>query len=431
MNDWVEQKLIPKVMKVINVKPMQALKNGMLVTMPIIIIGSIFLLISNFPIPAFVSWVKETGLYQVFDHAYSSSFGIISFIAVIAIPYHYAKLDHNDGLAAGMIGLVCFIIMLQDKLTVKSTEISNIIDKNWINGQGMISAIIIGLLVGYIYNFFINRNIKIKLPEQVPANVASSFTALIPGAVLICLFLGIYAFFDKVYHTTMVEMIYRAIQIPLQSVTDSFMGALIIAFTIPFLWCFGIHGSTLIGGIMQPLLTANSMDNQAILDAGKELTVANGGHIVTQQFLDQAINLSGAGVTFGIVIFLVFFAKSKQNKTLGGLSGVPALFNINEPITFGLPIVLNPLMFIPFILTPILTAIITYIALRLGLVPLFGAVILPWTTPPVISGFLIAGWRFALLQIVILAMSFFVYYPFVKKIDNMNLKVEGVNNDDK
>ena len=175
---------------------------------------------------------------------------------------------------------------------------------------------------------------------------------------------------------------------------------------------------------MGSLLQTNSLENQDILNSGKELTVANGGHIVTQQFMDQFLTVTGAGMTIGLVVFMVFFAKSAQFKELGKLSIGPAIFNINEPIIFATPIVMNPLMIVPFILTPVVSSIITYFALYSGLVPLFTAVQVPWTTPPIVSGLLVGGWRAALLQVVVLTVGFFIYLPFVKKIDSMNVVVE-------
>lgn len=214
------------------------------------------------------------------------------------------------------------------------------------------------------------------------------------------------------------------IQTPLQGATDSIWGALFMSFLIPFLWFFGVHGSTIVGGIMGPLLMSNSLENTAILNSGQKLTIANGGHIVTQQFLDQFITVTGGGMTIGIVIFMVFLAKSAQFRELGKLSIGPALFNINEPILFATPIVMNPVMFIPFVFTPMISAIITYIALRIGLVPLFTAVQVPWTTPPIISGFIVGGWRAALLQLIVLTLSVFIYLPFVKKMDSMMYEAE-------
>lgn len=175
---------------------------------------------------------------------------------------------------------------------------------------------------------------------------------------------------------------------------------------------------------MSGLLTANSLENQAILDSGLELTLENGGHIVTQQFYDQFINVTGAGITIGLAIFLCFFAKSKQLKTLGKVEIVPAFFGINEPILFGIPIVMNPMMAVPFIAMPLISCVIQYFALYTGICPLYAATQVPWTCPPIISGFLVGGWKSALLQIVIFIISFFVYLPFIRKIDNIDLEQE-------
>lgn len=332
------------------------------------------------------------------------------------------KEEGFEGLPAGMIALVVFLLTQHSTATNAETNavVSNVIDKTWTGGQGMISAILVGLFVGWAYSWFLKRDIRIKLPEQVPANVANSFTALIPAAVITTFSLIVYVIFDKVFNTTVVEAIYKVIQTPMQGVTDTFGGAMMLGFLVPFLWFFGVHGSTLVGGIMGPILQANSLENTAILNSGKELTVADGGHIVTQQFLDQFMTVTGAGMTIGIVMFMVMFARSAQFKQLGRLALLPAFFNINEPILFATPIVMNPIMALPFILTPMISGVITYFSLYSGLVPLFTAVQVPWTTPPIISGFLVGGWRTALLQAVVLVLGFFIYLPFVRKVDSLN-----------
>ena len=133
--------------------------------------------------------------------------------------------------------------------------------------------------------------------------------------------------------------------------------------------------------------------------------------------------MTGSGITIGIVIAMLF-AKSKQFKTLGKLALPSAIFNINEPIIFGTPIVLNPFMLLPFIFVPVATAVASYFAIASGLVPYFAGVNVPWTTPPIISGFLTGGWRMALLQVVIIVWSCIGYYPFIKKMDADNLKLE-------
>jgi len=416
----------PQILKFVNTKAITALRNGMLYTMPFSIVGSIFLLLANFPVQSIADWVTNSGLGEYFNQAYGASFAIMAFFAVMGIAYSYVKAEGYEGLPAGMIGLVIFLLTMESSVTdaEANVTIANVIDKTWTGGQGMISAILVGLFVGWGYTWFLKRDIRIKLPEQVPTNVAKSFTALIPAAVLTTIALGIYVFFDKVFQTTVVEWIYTVIQSPMQGVTDSLGGAMMLGFLVPFLWFFGVHGSTIVGGIMGPILQANSLANTAILESGKALTLENGGHIVTQQFLDQFMTVTGAGMTIGIVLYMVAFARSAQFKQLGRLSLIPAFFNINEPIIFATPIVMNPIMVLPFILTPMVSGVITYFALYTGIVPLFTAVQVPWTTPPIISGFLVGGIRTAILQFVVLAIGFFIYYPFIRKVDSLNYKQE-------
>lgn len=427
MNEWINEKVLPPVLKFVNTKPITALRNGMLYTMPFTIVGSVFLLLANFPVTAVSEWVNNSGLAVYFNQAYGASFAIMAIFAVVGIAYSYVKDEGFEGLPAGMIALVIFLLTMRSDVTdaESGVVIGNVIDKGWTGGQGMISAILVGLFVGWGYTWFLKRDIRIKLPEQVPDNVANSFTALIPAAVLITFAMLVYIFFDAVFSTTMIQWIYEVIQSPMQGVTDSLGGALMLGFLVPFLWFFGVHGSTIVGGIMGPILQANSLANTEILESGKALTIANGGHIVTQQFLDQFMTVTGAGMTIGVVMFMVFFAKSAQFKQLGRLSLAPAIFNINEPIIFATPIVMNPIMAIPFIATPVVSGVITYFALYTGLVPLFTAVQVPWTTPPIISGFLVGGWQAALLQTFVLAIGFFIYLPFVKKIDAMNYAQEN------
>ena len=429
MQEFFSNKVIPAIMKFVSLKGVVALKDGLLYTMPLTIVGSVFLLLANFPIQAVVNWLDSMGWIDPLNQAYGATFNIIALIGVIGIAYKYVKNEGYEGLNAGVLAAVTFILTTDSFVVTESGEIvSNVINKTWTAGQGMISAIIIGLLVGWIYSWFMKNDIRIKMPAGVPEGVANSFTALIPGFVIVTGATLIYSFFKFVLDTTFIEAVYAFIQTPLQGLTDSLGGVIVMTLMIPFLWFFGIHGSTIVGGIIGSVLTANSLANQAILDSGMALTIENGGRIVTQQFLDQFINVTGAGMTIGLVIYMIFFAKSAQCKELGRLGGVPGLFNINEPILFGTPIVMNPFLAIPFIAMPVISGLILYFSIAVGLVPMFGGVMVPWTTPPIVSGFLVGGWKMAVLQTFILALSFFVYLPFIRKIDKMNLQAEKGTN---
>ena len=429
MQEFFSNKVIPAIMKFVSLKGVVALKDGLLYTMPLTIVGSVFLLLANFPIQAVVNWFDSMGWIDPLNQAYGATFNIIALIGVIGIAYKYVKNEGYEALNAGVLAAVTFILTTDSFVVTESGEIvSNVINKTWTAGQGMISAIIIGLLVGWIYSWFMKNDIRIKMPAGVPEGVANSFTALIPGFVIVTGATLIYSFFKFVLDTTFIEAVYAFIQTPLQGLTDSLGGVIVMTLMIPFLWFFGIHGSTIVGGIIGSVLTANSLANQAILDSGMALTIENGGRIVTQQFLDQFINVTGAGMTIGLVIYMIFFAKSAQCKELGRLGGVPGLFNINEPILFGTPIVMNPFLAIPFIAMPVISGLILYFSIAVGLVPMFGGVMVPWTTPPIVSGFLVGGWKMAVLQTFILALSFFVYLPFIRKIDKMNLQAEKGTN---
>ena len=370
MQEFFSNKVIPAIMKFVSLKGVVALKDGLLYTMPLTIVGSVFLLLANFPVPAVVNWFDSMGWIDPLNQAYGATFNIIALIGVIGIAYKYVKNEGYEALNAGVLAAVTFILTTDSFVVTESGEIvSNVINKTWTAGQGMISAIIIGLLVGWIYSWFMKNDIRIKMPAGVPEGVANSFTALIPGFVIVTGATLIYSFFKFVLDTTFIEAVYAFIQTPLQGLTDSLGGVIVMSLMIPFLWFFGIHGSTIVGGIIGSVLTANSLANQAILDSGMALTIENGGRIVTQQFLDQFINVTGAGMTIGLVIYMIFFAKSAQCKELGRLGGVPGLFNINEPILFGTPIVMNPFLAIPFIAMPVISGLILYFSIAVGLVP--------------------------------------------------------------
>ncbi|MCT0020686.1 PTS sugar transporter subunit IIC [Weissella cibaria] len=434
MNNFINEKLLPPVMKFVNTKAVTAIKNGMLYPIPFIVIGAVFLILGQFPIQAVQDYLNEIGLGPIFMQANNASFGIMALFAVFGIAYSWVRDEGHDAVPAGMLAIVVDIILQPD--TVKSVtsianpervstawQVSGVIDKAWLGGKGMIVAIIVGLLVGWSYSWFMKKGFTIKLPEQVPANVAALFTALIPGAAIVTVATAIYGIFKLGFNTTMVEWIYATIQTPLQHATDGPLGVVVVAFLPVFLWFFGVHGATIVGGIMTPLLLANNADNLALYKAGK-LTLDNGAHIVTQAFMDQFITVTGSGMTIGLVIFMLVRAKSVQMKTLGKLEIVPALFNINEPILFGLPLVLNPLLAIPFILTPLVSGFATYAVIAMGIIPPFNGMYVPWTTPAIVSGLIVGGWQGALWQAVMLVMTGFMYYPFARKYDKVLLAEE-------
>ena len=405
----------------------------MLAILPLTVVGSIFLIVGQLPFEGLnqaIAGIFGKNWTEPFMQVYSGTFAIMGLISCFSIGYSYAKNSGVEPLPAGVLSVSSFFILLKSSyIPEKGEEITDAIAKIWFGGQGIIGAIIIGLVVGSIYTMFIQKHIVIKMPEQVPQAIAKQFEAMIPAFVIFFLSMVVYILAKMLTKGgTFIEMIYGVLQVPLQGLTGSLYGAIGIAFFISFLWWFGVHGQSVVNGVVTALLLSNLDANKTLLAAGK-LSVGKGAHIVTQQFLDSFLILSGSGITFGLVVAMLFAAKSKQYKALGKVAAFPAIFNVNEPVVFGFPIVMNPVMFLPFILVPVLAAVIVYGSIAIGFMQPFSGVTLPWSTPAIISGFLVAGWQGALIQVVILAMSTLIYFPFFKFQDNLaysnELKAEG------
>ena len=424
MKEWLDRAFLPMVTSVVNLRPLTALRNGMTYTIPIIIVGSLFFLFAHFPVDYIAQWIDKTGFSMYFKQVYQATFDVIAFWIVFAIAYAYAKEENIDRLPVGMTALSAYLLLIQP-LNVQ-VEIDNI----WTGGEGILGAVATGLLIGWGYARLARFAKGWRQNGKIPENVWQSFTSLIPILAIVTFTLIGSAVFQQLSGMTVIQGIWTYVQLPIQSLIDTLFGVLLLGFFVPFLWLFGLHGSAMVNGLVSPILQANSLANAEILASGKELTVANGGHIVTQQFLDQFMTVTGAGLTLGAVFFMMFFAKSRKYRELGKLSLLPAFFNINESIIFSTPIVMNPMMAVPFIFAPILSGLITYSALYFGFVPLFTAVQVPWTTPPILSGFLVGGVPAAILHGIVLAISFFIYFPFLKKIDSANFKKERQTKND-
>lgn len=427
MEKFINEKVVVYISKFTNTKVIKALKDGMMFSLPFLMIGSLFLLIANLSIKSLNTLVAECGLADICSQVYSSTFSLMALFTVVGITYSYLKNDKiSTAVNGALTGLAAFVLLTPSSKVLENGEaVTGVISKDWTAGQGMICAILIGFLVGYIYSLCIRKDIRVKMPEGVPPGVADSFSSLLPTGIITIICAIIYAVCHFVFKTTFAELIYSAIQIPLQGVTDSFAGVVIMTVMMSLLWWTGVHGGSICGGILSPILQANMAANQKILDSGVALTVQNGGHIFTQQFWDNFLCMSGAGIVIGLVIYITFFAKSESLRSLGKLSIVPNIFNINEPIIFGTPIVLNIYLLVPFVLVPLIIGISSYLLMYFGILPLFSGVMVPWTTPPIISGFLIGGWKVALWQLVMIIISFVVYFPFIKKIDTLSSKNEN------
>lgn len=416
-------------MKFVGSKPVTAIKDGFMLTMPLTIIGSLFLLLAFIPITGYGEFMSgifgaewQAPLFQVVG----ATFDLLALVGVFGIAYCYVTQDGIPGVSAGILGIVSLVIVMNSfVIGPDGSKIGGVIPKTFLGGKGMIAAIIIGLIVGKIYSFIILKNWTIKLPDSVPAGVSNAFTSLIPGFAIVVFSFLVFIFFKAGLNTTIIDFIYSVIQAPIQGLSDSLVGVILIPVLISLLWWFGIHGSGIVMGIMGPILQANALQNQELVIKGVKLIAGQPGvKLVTNQFVDQFITVGGAGLTLGLVVTMIIFGKSTQYKDLGKLSIIPGLFNINEPILFGTPVVFNPYLFIPFVAAPLASSLLVYLCLNLHIIDPFTAISVPWTTPIVLSGFIIGGFKTAILQVVIFFMTVGIYFPFFKYQDKLTYEAE-------
>lgn len=291
----------------------------------------------------------------------------------------------------------------------------------YLGTSGLFVGIIVAIISTEIFRWFVEKDITIKMPSTVPPNVSRAFVAIVPGFFVILLWFIIvvvchYAGIENVH-----ALIANTIAKPLSVLTKTLPGIIFVILIQCFFWMFGIHGAQVTGPIIEPLLLQNSDANRIAYQAGKELP-----NIITYEFLYNFVFSGGAGCLFALAILVFLFSKSKENKTLGKLTIAPVSFQVAEPLLFGFPTILNIKMLIPFVAAPVVTTLVTYFAMSTGLVAKPVGATIPWTTPPVIAGFLASGGRIsgAVIQIITIAINMLIYYPFFRADDKVKLKIE-------
>jgi PTS system cellobiose-specific IIC component len=426
--DKFENRIMPVADKIANNRYLIAIRDGFYVAMPLLIIGAICCLIAYFPVPGF-----ETFMTNIFGEnwtdffliPYHASVAVMTLFVVLGISYSLSKHYKQDGISTAVIALVSFFILTP--FTTSFTpeggktayQVTSVIPLEWIGSKGLFVGMLSAILATEIVRWVYRRGWEIKMPEGVPPTVSKAFSSLIPGSITILAFGLIRLLFVYTPFGTLDNFIYTILQAPLTALGDTLGATLIANFFICLFWMFGIAGADVVGSVMNPIWLALAADNLEAFNSQSALP-----HIITQQFNSVYLWIGGAGSTLMLCIVLLFMCKSQQCKQIGRLAILPGLFNINEPITFGLPIVLNPLMAIPFILNPLILCVLTYLVMAIGLVPYPNGVIIPWTTPIIVGGFLVSGIRGAIWQVVEMAIGFFVYLPFIKILDRQYYQQE-------
>ncbi len=430
--NFLEEKLLPIAGKIAEQKHLQAVRDGLAVSMPLVIVGSLFLVIGFLPIEGYNEFMAgifgENWLTKLL-YPTGATMDIIAIFSSFGIAYRLAQSYNVDALQAGALSVASFIlatpynIFFTPEGAEKALEVGNVIPKVYMGGKGVFVSIILALLTTEIYRIIIQKDIVIKMPEGVPPAVSRSFTALIPSLVVLTIVWLLRIGIEATSFENIHEIIGTLLTKPLSAVGASLPGIVICVFLIGLFWSLGIHGYGIVGAIMNPIWLTLLEENRVAFQANPDAMVPN---IVNSQFLLIFIFLGGAGATLALAFLLASRAKSKQLKNLGKLAFGSSIFNVNEPIIFGVPIVMNPILAIPFILVPVVLTIVTYTAMKLGWVARPVGIRVPWTTPIIISGYLATGGKIsgAVMQIVNFILATLIYYPFFRIYDKKLLKEE-------
>ncbi len=425
----LEEKLMPVAAKVANQRHLAAIKDGIIVTLPFIIAGSAFLILANLPIPAIMNfYATPTGqiIQKWLSYPVAVTFDMIAVITCLGVAYRLSESYKLDGISGAILGLVSFMLVTPFTISFNHEQYGELtasgIPTGLMGSAGLFVAIIMAIMSTEIFNFVVKKNLVIKMPDMVPPAVSKSFAALIPGFFIISAALVVRVLFEITPFESIHNVVKDLLTTPLTAVGGSLPGVMIVTTLIHLLWTCGLHGANIVFGIVDPAFYVLMDQNRQAFMAGQPLP-----NVATKQFFDVFQSMGGSGTTLSLAVMLLLLAKSKQLKEIGKLSIGPGMFNINEPILFGLPIVMNPLLIIPFIIAPLVTVTVTYLAMKSGLVARPTGVAIPWTTPPFVSGYLVTGGK--LSGVVIQVINFFItgiiYYPFFRIWDHKKLQEEG------
>lgn len=410
--DQLENVLSPIAMKLNQNRYLSAIKDGFFVAMPFIILGSVFLLLTNLPIPGYEGFMESifgTNWATYFTIPYDMSMNILAFYVLIGAASSLAGYYEVNKIG-GITAAAAAVLILTP--TIENAEGAQGIPTLALGAEGLFLVVLAVILAVEIYRWITQQGWTIKMPDSVPSNVSASFSSLIPVLFVLVIFTLIRILFGFTSYDTAQNFIYGLLQAPLTALGGTLPAYLFGQLFETVLWSFGIHGAVLHGSIMDPVWLALSAENLTAFQAGEPAP-----NIISYQFHNNFVKIGGAGATLGLILLSSFVAKSEQLKSIGRLALGPSFFNINEPVIFGIPIVLNPMMIIPFILTPLVLALITYFAMVTGLVSPGNGIIVPWTTPPFFSGFLVSGISGVLLQVVNTIVAIVIYFPFFRIVD--------------
>lgn len=418
----IEKKLMPVAFKLSQQRHMRAIRSGIIATLPLTIVGSFFVIFLNLPFDWYADFIAP--YKAVIDIPFRFTVGILALYACYGIGASLANSYDLDEVGGGMLSTVAFLISTVVPVQVGQSVDGVIASGRYMNIASLSSSSLFGAIVASIvsveiYRIMKQKNIVVKMPAGVPPEVSNSFGALLPACVVILLFWVIRHFLNFDISAQLSNLL-----MPLKDVLagNSLIGGLLTVFLITLFWVLGIHGPAIMGPVIRPIWDVAIAENMDAFASGVVATELP--NIFTEQFLQWFVWIGGAGTTLALVV-LFLFSKSKFLKSLGKLSILPGLFNINEPIIFGAPIVMNPILAIPFIGAPLVITTLSYFLTVTGVIPMMMAR-LPFTMPGPIAASMSTNfsWMAGLLVVINFIIALVIYYPFFKIFEKQQLERE-------
>lgn len=457
--NFLERYLVPVAAKVGNQKHLLALRDAFIALLPITFAGSVavFLnaLLRDLPNDPQIlgpgniitnNWLSQQ-IIGINGVVWNGTLAAISILLVITLGYKIARAYDVDGLAGSIVALASFIFFVPTTATTTTTLAltealpAYIIDlinyapqatvsadgtsivvtgaawgwwnfASFFNPNGMFTAILTTFISVIIFSYMMKTNFKIKLPDSVPPAVGRAFEAIIPGVVSLfamALLARLWQFAPFADGLPLNTWVSNAIQQPLLAMAEGYWAVVIVILLVHILWFFGLHGTNIVGAFLTATYGVMQLDNAAAFAEGAEIPF----FWVAQSF-ESFVWPGGAGASLVLIAAILTLSKRSDYRAVAKMGVGPGIFNINEPVMFGLPVVLNPLLFIPFVVAPLVTGTIAYFASMFGLVN--PAVIpLSWVMPTILSGFISTAfdWRAIVLSVINLAVAFIIWAPFV------------------
>lgn len=398
---------------------LRAIRDGFIAAIPIILFSSIFILVTYVPNVFGFTWSKT--MEGILMKPYNYTMGIVGFIvagttAKSLTDSFNRKLDKTNQInfISTMMAAMCGFLFLAADSAKDGGFLSA-----FMGTKGLLTAFLSAFITVIVYNFFIKRNITIKMPKEVPPNISQVFKDIFPLSAVIIILYALDLIVRATAHTNVANGILKLFE-PLFTAADGWVGVTIIFGAFAFFWFVGIHGPSIVEPAIAAITYANLEANLHLIQAGE-----HANNVITPGTQMFVVTMGGTGATLVVPFMFMWLTKSKRNKAIGRASVVPTFFGVNEPILFGAPLVLNPVFFIPFIFAPIANVwIFKFFVDVLGMNSF--SIFLPWTTPGplgIVMGTGFAFWSFV-LAIVLIVVDVIIYYPFVKVYDEQILEEE-------